>query len=1623
MRKLFFIAFFFITAVTHTAVAQRFVLPDQTDSLGSTIKEELYNQRNEASRNLGDQIEAMWYDGTLAPDEQKKIHTHLRKIMAKGFKPNPGFKTYFNPIAYAKITEALDNQKFSEYLNVATKVIDSYDRPLITRFLKTSGAFFEHRAIYYSKSNQLFISDDSYKFEFVEPEVIEEIIAEEVVESEEEDSGEEDENWEDEDDWEEEEDDENREEEVWEEEDSGDNGAIVDVLISEEPVAVIEGPIIRFQKVVLNIVTAYDSVFIKNTKGALVIKDYLFIGEGGRFDWQTITKDSVESPEVYAEFYNYDFDVRKPHISVNKTLLTYQERLDKAIEGIFEFRSVKHDSTHIYFPHFTSYNSNINIKGIGNEHLRYRGGFSLKGYKIYSSSVLSDQAQIEYSDNSGKKFKTLAPVFEFGDSVVVAEESATTIYNDYDSLYHSSVKFSFDTSNEKLIVQKSEKSHYNTTFYESFFNMNIKADIVKWDVNSDSLDISLLGGRSELAAYFESVEHFDSLDFKYVSGIYPFNPLNMLANYSKRGGDQFYVEDLSKKYKINQNALKGAMEHMDQTGFIKYNKRTGEINVKPKLFHYVTAYRAKKDYDDIIIKSKIDTASNAVYDLKEKTMLIRGVKELYLSDPLNVRIEPDSSGIIMTGDRNFIFNGKVIAGNFEYIGREYAFEYDSFLIHLKYVDSIKLYIKKKNKSGRDSKIAVDNTLTPGGGDVSTDVSGGSGTIYINRPDNKSGKEKLPNYPRFNAGVGAVVRFNRNEILDGVYGRGVYFEAPPFAIDSLNDSDPASIKFDGGFISDGIFPVFEEKLHVMDDYSLGFDHKVPEDGYQLFAGDGKYYGDISLNKQGIRGEGKIDYLAATLNSEDFIFYPDSVLASGSFMEVREEEHNGIIFPQMTLTNFDLHWRSKKDSMHIYNVDEPFQLYDQSASLDGLATVTSKGVYGKGSFITRGSEMTSDDYAFEHNQFSAQHAQFKIKSNNPEKPVLNGDDVRIKFSLDENYANISPEVEGEAALSFPYAQMNTSITNARWDLNKQKIFMRKPKNAPLKSSYFYTVNEELDSLSFYATSAEYDMNSLEMKVSGIPYIIVADAKITPEKGEVLIHENSRIGQLTNTTIILDTLNGYHRLYDGVIDIKSRNEFSGYATYEYVNALSDTFAIQMENFHLEQMLDTTPTNTSLFNKNKRKKKKYVQHSAANGSVIEEDNILMSPGFFFKGDMILNATKPALSLDGYVKLDFKKQEHINTWIKYYSEGNAQAVVIPYSEAMTEEGKKIEAGLHFSELDDNLYSNFLADKKGVNDDDFFTPDGDLFFNTKTNEFMIENAAKAAGESYSGKVFAYNEDTDDIRFEGPFQFFPPKKGASILASGLGKGNIKTNQYSINSFLSINFDIPFQAYEQMSLDILEIIEHEGVPEGLGDPTELLYKLGDIIGDRETKVYEEASKKEYVSLGGFAKEVSRSLVFADVNLKWSDAYNAFYNEGKLGMSNILSSDINGAFEGFLEMKKDEAGGTVMNIFLKASSDSWYYFGYEGDRLMLFSSNNNFNNYISSKSNASKAKAGELSFYPGSKIEVLDFINRFRKDYYEIEDFYELGSSVVEEQAEDTGDGFGGVKDGTKETTEEEEEDDGF
>ncbi|UII28449.1 hypothetical protein LVD15_08465 [Fulvivirga maritima] len=1592
-------AFFLVTGLAYSQ--------SDTEVERDSVRHLLDESRAKQVLGISDEFQMAYLK--MSADQRQSVVKRLVGLMNSRTANTALRDSYLNTIAKSLNSENTASASFQQFLEVTEKVLDNYPPDKISKYLKTTGQFFEWKALYFARSNRLF-TDGDYTFEFVEVAEPEETIEIETVDEYddsdnyddyEDDNYEDDDeywdNWDDEpadDDWD------TEWNEVYEEQTELEDQQMIQAIQSGGAVMpIIEGPVIKFDNVNLNFVSAYDSVFLENTSGSFLILKDQFVGNGGKFDW---TMAGLGADSVYCSFPEYSFDTRKARLKVESAKLTYTGKIDEPVEGIFEYKSVRHDSTNdSHYPRFISYYSDIKVKNIGKD-LIYHGGFSLDGAKINSASVMGTYSMIEVRNDQAQKFKARAPLFEFGDSVVTAKRAAVVIYQNYDSIYHPALRLKYDYENQKLVLQKDKGGFRNTPFVSSYFNIDFTADLIRWDLQSDSLNASIMEAARMVPLNIESADHYSYDDYSSLGDrIYPFNPLAMVVAYSRKEGvDEFYVDELAKSYKKDIDVMKGAMLFLAQKGLIGYDSNKRLITVKDKAKHLFNSRFGKKDYDNIIISSVIHYKPNATLNFPKNYMKVRGVESFKVSDSLNVIIEPDSSEITLMEDRDIMFNGKISAGNFEYIGEDFYFEYDSFLINMGKIFSIQFYVQDEKTHARTK---VDNSMVAVPDEDSPENTGATqGTLYINRPNNKSAKVKYANYPKFNAGQGALVYFDREEILGGVYDKSLKFEVPPFDIDSLSGEDPSSIEFGGGFKSGGIFPDFEEKLIIMPDNTLGFKHQVPQEGYMLYNDpEATYFEEVTLNKKGLQGKGELQYLSANLKSDNFIFYPDSVTGNGDYLHMEESDFNGNSYPQTSVENYSMKWVPAKDRMYIKNEEEPIKFYNETATLDGTAIISKEGMFGGGTLLTRGSESKSKSMKFENDRFSARHADFELKSDNPDKPALHGDDVRLRFNLGEDYAVISPEVEGQDAIEFPFAQFKTSISEARWDLVEDKVTMTKPDDVPLESSYFYTTRKDLDSLRFNATNAEYDIKTSELKVSGIPYIVVADAKITPENNEVLILENAKIGRLTNTTIVLDTLYEYHTLTEGVIDIISRNEFTGYATYNFVNALNDTVPVKMENFHLEKFED----------KNSRKKDAFEMHTVANGTIDGDQNILISPGMFYKGDVIMYANRPTMELDGFIKLDIHEPDY-DTWIVQKSTGEQQEVMIDFDNTLTEGGQKLQAGLYYNIEDNSLYNTFLSDDI-IDDDPFFAASGMLSYEKETGEFAIEDTLKAAGKSFQGKVYKYNQDTKTVKFEGPVNLVRPDEDFVLKATAIGNGNIETNEYTLNSLITVDIaNVPTMAFDAMARDIKDVITNLGAPEGLGDPTQLLYKLGDMIGERPTKEYEKLSKEEHVPLGGFAKETSAPLTFTNVDLKWSTDYNAFYSEGKLGLSNIRSTDLNASLEGFMEITKNEGGGTIFNLFLKASPASWFFFSYEDDQLLVFSSNNIFNDVINKKSNGAKAKIGDLVFAPADKAETLNFINRFRLQYYGIDDIYDLDSEIEPAIEDLPDDGFGGAQ-----------EDDGF
>ncbi len=1357
----------------------------------------------------------------------------------------------------------------------------------------------------------------------------------------------------------------------------------------------IEGPVTEVVGVNLVITTPNDSLTIKNTNGNFLLKSRNLVASQGSLDWPHINEKFRGAVVQLSNFYlkKDHSDFWTPHAKLQFGALTGSEQ----VEGLFEYRSMpKPKKGKNVYPIFTSNNADHKVK-FTDERLSYTGGIQLRGNKLYGKSVSQERGILKIEDAEGNYILLKSQEFDLGDSLMSMKSGSFTLMHGGDSITHRSVRAKYNLQNQTF---KALRNNSTMPFKSSYFDMNIGIDLVTWDMNTDSVSIEIMNGKDLLPATFESEQFFNDIRYQKLSRSLNFHPLNAAVLYAiKYDLEEFYVGELALEYKINENFAKAAGKILSQYDFAEYNSKTGFLRLNPNAFHYYYSSARKFDFDNIMLPSKIKEGANAYIQLDSGKLKVRGVGRFYLTSDFKIFAEPNDSTLTILKGRDIQLDGMVKAGDFRFKGSKYHFDYDEFLFNLVQIDSIQLSVPLKDSTKAEAEAEFETTK------IKNELTNTSGILYINAPDNKSGKVKINRYPYFssdsvfNSVSESIVYFDRPEILDGAYDKSVRFVISPFGIDSIERKDGGSIAFSGTFNSGGIFPTFEETLRIQEDRSLGFKHQIPPQGYNLYGTEAKTYEEIRLSNKGMRGYGQIDFLTSTLYSDDFIYYPDSVTAYGSKGVISPGNYKGVSSPEATLGAFDMSWLPLIDSMYLRTKGEPFKFYNATAELkEGFVNITTDGVFGGGTLLTRGSEAKSNELNFKENEYSARHAVFNVLTDDPTKPAMAGEDIRLNFDLTTNTATINPEKEGKDAITFPYAKIKTSITQAVWDLEDSVVIMTKPVDVPIESTYFYSTREDLDSLVFNGGKAICDINTQELTIEEIPYIIVADVKIIPEGNKTTILANSVLQEFQNAEIIIDTLNGYHYLDRANIQIFSRNSFEGEAYYKQIVG-TDTFDIRFKNFELQQVPVGLP--------DKRDHRKTKLMTVSGGEVMESQNFVISPGFLFKGSVVMYASNPALELNGSVKLMLNDPAD-EKWVMYRRKDGPDQVQLPINEnTIFDNGTRVMAGIH-KDIRGNLYHTFIDSKNAPSDYDFFKASGALTFDEALGIYKIGTVSNSPKKIYQGTKMIYNDKTKEIVFKGLANFIDPfNNQAKMKSSILGGGMTDSSAYSVDAMFTLDIGVPVQAMNIMATDLIETIDRMGSPVANDiSEIELLYKLANFLDDEAARKFEESMLKDYVSLVSTDESLAAPIFISGVKMKWNERFQAWYNTTKLGISNIYEEDINAKINGFLEIKTDETDADVINLFIQVAPGVWYYLGYTNNQLLLYSSNSEFNETIKSRS-----KPGEWMVAIGSEGETLSYINEFRRNYLDIKEPYNL-MSPTDTNVEDKGleniqkedDGFG-------------------
>ena len=694
-------------------------------------------------------------------------------------------------------------------------------------------------------------------------------------------------------------------------------------------------PVVVFKSLNLICLSREDSAYIYDTKGEYHFHERAWYGEGGNVYW-----DRAELPreEVNAKMGKYTIDMRRAQYEAKDVVFVNKSFFgDASLKGNLTEKVLANvTSDNAIYPQFKSHTDRLKINNIIPS-VDYNGGFTQKGGRIIGSQTDDAKAILIFRRGDEPLLRVEANNFIIRENQISNDKAEVTFLFEGDSMYHPGVDFKLKSDLRQITLTRTKHGIHLNPFYNSYHEIEMYIETLEWEIDKDQIKMQPMFRSSNRAAVFESNAYFKEYRFDRLYGLAKTNPLVILRRCKERNTELMSIGQAAQCFGISVSSVKPFLMELSTIGFLGYDFDTDFIEIKPKVDHYVLSKMKKEDYDIIEVHSEPSQGENASINLMNMELTMRGIRKLGLSDSHNVFIYPTGGEIVMKKNRDFDFTGVVTAGRLEYFGKNFSFQYDSFKIDMPIIDSLRMYVEteEKNQYGNPKLKRVE-----------TVIENINGVLEVDKPNNKSGIIPVKKYPRFNSFKESYAYYDKQNILDGVYDREkFYFEIEPFEFDSLDNFQNKSIRFAGTLTSSGIFEDIHEELSLQKDYSLGFRHPTPEEGLDVYGGKGKFYDDILLSHDGLKGNGFIEYITSTTESESFFFYPDSMNAIAQNYVI-EEQFGKVEYPPVSGSNVDWHWQPYRDTMIVASIVEPIHFYDGNSVLTGHVTYTPDSLTGGG-----------------------------------------------------------------------------------------------------------------------------------------------------------------------------------------------------------------------------------------------------------------------------------------------------------------------------------------------------------------------------------------------------------------------------------------------------------------------------------------------------------------------------------------------------------------------------------------------------------------------------------------------------------------------------------------------------
>jgi hypothetical protein len=1255
-----------------------------------------------------------------------------------------------------------------------------------------------------------------------------------------------------------------------------------------------------------------DSLQLFETKGTVYPVENMWKGEGGLVTWE---RGGYNRDQVFARLEDYEIDLSKSGYTAEEATFTNKIYFDEPLKGILEdqvrYFTDPEDAT---FPKFDSYTKEFVIPDLY-DNIDYEGGLSMQGAKLVGTGTREKNARLKIYRNDTLVLIASSVYFGFRTDRVSSQQTAITIKLHQDSIYHPDLFFTYRVKNRELTLLKTDNYSSQGPYTNSYHNVDMNFDQLTWKMDEDVMRFTAPRGAAIGNAYFESVNYFNYNKYMNMMMLDQEHPLYLLKKFAQvYGSDEFYTEAYADFLKMPLHEVQQQAMRMAFSGFVYYDMNRETIKLKPKLYDYLAASINKIDYDVIGFESRVEAPlENAIYDIRNNDLTINGIPEIQVSDSQNVSIFPKNNQIILKKNRNFQFDGVIAAGLLTFYGNNFFFNYDSFKINMQNVDSLHIDFLTERK---------DNYGIPIAESVRNRLEYITGEIFIDKADNKSGRESHPEYPIFKSRQNSYVYYQHNNTQGNVYATNdFFFEVYPFEMDSLDNFNYRDLNFKGDFVSAGIFPSFEKELSLQPDNSLGFRHMTPEQGFPVYGGKGTYFNEIWLSNNGLRGDGKLEYLTSTTLSKDFIFYPDSMNTKSDKFAIALQTTE-TQYPRVNSTQSYIHWMPYADVMYARKTSTDFNMFNDSTFLNGNLKLEPSGLSGAGKMDLKNSDLVSNLFTYRAYDINSDTADFLLRSLYTEgfTVLTNNVNAHINYQQMQGWFKSN---EDFTLVSFPDNQYVSYIDYFMWDIRKKELAMGSP-SASAEVDYtdedlepqgprYISIQHGQDSLNFVSPLAYYDYKKNLINARGVKYIQVADSRIYPSKGEVTVERDAKMQTLEDARIRTNIQTKYHTIHSATLNITGRKYFSGPGNFDYVDENKNIQNIHFNEIKVDSSLQTI----------------------ASGEIVESAKFRLSPVYQFQGRAYLRSRDSLLTFKGGVRIEHNCDQLKPLWLSCNTAIDPNNIYLPVPEQPVDiDRDKIYAGLYMYYDSIHIYPAFMNLDKSYSDKAIITSSGFLYYDRASQLFKLGSKEKINDFTLPENYLSLHREDCRLYGEGNIDLGQDLGQLKLKTYGSVKHEIPVNQTSLDIILMVDFFIADPMIDLMAHEIDSIPGLEAVDLNRSMWTKT---VNAAVGPEIAQLMKDELNL-YGTIKQLPPQLKHTFVFNELKLKWNDETNSYQSEGKIGIATINGIQINKRVDGYIELQIKRSGD-IMDIYLQIDQRTYYYFGYTRGVMQTLSSNRIF------------------------------------------------------------------------------------